>query len=197
MFESAILAVVAFASTDIDDAYVLLAFFASPKLTAGHIVMGQYLGFVTLVAVALVCSLLALAIPDRYVGFLGLLPIFIGVKEVWTGRREREAEPARIKADAKAGAVATVLSVAAVTIANGGDNIAVYVPLFAHQPMLTVFTICVGFGIMVAVWCLVAHWLVSHPWLGAPIRLWGHRMAPLVLIGLGGYILVRSGAIHI
>ena len=71
MLESAIVAAVAFSSTDIDDAFVLLAFFADPRLVPGHVVVGQYLGFAALVAASLACSILVLPVPDRYVGDAG------------------------------------------------------------------------------------------------------------------------------
>jgi cadmium resistance protein CadD (predicted permease) len=51
--------VVAFASTNVDDVSVLLGFFADPAFRARHVVLGQYLGIGALVAVSLVCSLIA------------------------------------------------------------------------------------------------------------------------------------------
>jgi len=41
------------------------------------------------------------------------------------------------------------------------------------------------FVLMTALSCAVAHWLVYHPTLGAPIRRYGHRIMPFVLINLG------------
>ena len=196
MIRSVVLAAVAFASTDIDDAFVLLAFFANPKLKASHVVAGQYLGFSALVAAALACSILALAIPDRFIGFLGFLPILIGAKHLWTNWSSPHDEAIKTDEVNRSGAIGTALSVAAVTIANGGDNIAVYVPLFARQPVSGVFALCGVFAAMVAIWCAVAFWLVRHPRLGAPIRRWGTRLMPFALIALGAFILIQSGAIH-
>ena len=61
---------VAFVSTNVDDIFVLLGFFADPAFRARHVVLGQYLGIGALVAVSLVCSLVALVIPPAYIGFL-------------------------------------------------------------------------------------------------------------------------------
>jgi cadmium resistance protein CadD (predicted permease) len=48
------------------------------------------------------------------------------------------------------------------------------------------------FFIITALWCLAAVWLVHHPLVGAPIRLWGPRILPFTLIGLGAYIIWES-----
>ncbi len=180
---------VAFASTNVDDIFVLLGFFADPAFRARQVVLGQYLGIGTLVAVSLVCSLIALVIPPAYIGLLGLLPIGIGVKKLWEARRgpEDDAEGAP-----PAPGTHKILSVAAVTVANGGDNIGVYVPMFATQTLDETLVLLAVFAAMTALWCLVAHALVSHRALGAPIRRYGHLLLPWVLIGIGIAILLEN-----
>jgi cadmium resistance protein CadD (predicted permease) len=51
-----LVSVAAFASTNIDDIFVLLGFFSAPAFRTRHVVLGQYLGIGALVAVSLVCS---------------------------------------------------------------------------------------------------------------------------------------------
>jgi cadmium resistance protein CadD (predicted permease) len=48
---------------------------------------------------------------------------------------------------------------------------------------------------MTALLCMLAHWMVSHPRLGAPLRRYGHILAPLVLIALGILIIYNAGSI--
>lgn len=84
------------------------------------------------------------------------------------------------------------LAVGAVTLANGGDNVAVYTPLFATRGAGAV-TLLVGvFAVMMALWLLAAHALVRHPALGPPIRRIGRYALPLVLIGLGILIVAEA-----
>lgn len=191
MFKTISIAVVAFASTNIDDIFVLLGFFADSKLKRWHVVWGQYLGIIALVVASFFCSLLTLAVPDRYVGLLGVFPILIGLWHLWTAWCSRSASHINRK---QVGASAIIL-VAAVTIANGGDNIAVYVPLFSRQSSMGLMNICIVFAIMTAIWCALGAALLGHPKLGASIRQWGGRIMPLVLVGLGIYILISSGAV--
>lgn len=85
------------------------------------------------------------------------------------------------------------LSVAAVTFSNGGDNIGVYIPMFAQYSSIGQITIIVTvFMSMTAVWCAAAYYFVNHPLVASRIRRIGHIILPFVLIGLGIYILVES-----
>ena len=52
------LAIALFASTNVDDVFVLVGFFADPKFRARDIVIGQYTGITALFGVSVVASLL-------------------------------------------------------------------------------------------------------------------------------------------
>ena len=189
-----ILGITLFAATNIDDTFVLLGFFADPKYRAHRVVIGQYLGIATLVAISLLAALIALVIPPAYVGLLGLLPIAIGARkliDLWGGRDRKEEELERHPASAARG---QVLAVAAVTIANGGDNIGVYTPVFAVRSGIETAVIIAVFVLMTAMWCAIAHWLVHHRTIGAPIRKYGHLILPPLLIGLGLSVLLEAGS---
>lgn len=85
------------------------------------------------------------------------------------------------------------LSVAAVTISNGGDNIGIYTPLFAtYNTSSEVITLISVFMAMTAVWCVMGYYLVRHPLLEKRMQRFGHIVLPFVLIGLGVYILARA-----
>ena len=66
-----ILGITLFAATNIDDTFVLLGFFADPKYRAHRVVIGQYLGIATLVAISLLAALIALIIPPALSAFSG------------------------------------------------------------------------------------------------------------------------------
>lgn len=190
MLQTILLAIAAFASTNIDDAFVLLAFFGDPRLAARDVVVGQYAGMAALTIAAMVFALLAYAIPDRYIGWTGVLPILIGAMRLWTAWRAKN-DPA--VEEVAVGGLGGIAAVAGVTVANGGDNIAVYVPLFAKASVSATLAICAVFMAMVAVWCLAALFLIRHRTLGAVVHTWGRRVTPFALIALGAYILVRNG----
>jgi cadmium resistance protein CadD (predicted permease) len=185
------LSVVLFASTNIDDIFVLLAFFADAKFRTSAIIVGQYLGIFALVAVSIAASLISLVLAPEQVGLLGLLPVLIGLKKMLGlfGADAGEEREAKTRGAA--------LAVAGVTIANGGDNVGVYVPVFATHNAFDIGIIAAVFTVMTAIWLFCGHYLVNHQQLGVPLRRYGHRVAPFVLVGLGLRILYNSGSLHL
>jgi cadmium resistance protein CadD (predicted permease) len=190
------LAVVVFASTNIDDIFVLLGFLADPHFQLRNVAVGQYLGIGVLVIVSIAASLISLVFAPDHVGLLGLLPVLIGVIKLFTLLRRRDNEDAQHH-EARSGSIGQIAAVAAVTIANGGDNVGIYTPLFATETARAAAVIVIAFMILTALWIGVAHLLVSHPTLGATIRRYGHIAAPFVLIGLGIYILHDAGPLQL
>jgi len=158
---------------------------------ARQVVLGQYLGIGFLVCVGILGSLIALVIPSHIVGLLGIVPILIGIKELVENRMKVKS-PMKLEYK-KNKSHFSFLTVAAVTIANGGDNIGVYVPLFSKYDTVEQITVIVTiFIIMTAIWCAAAYYLVYHPLLASKIQRTGKLVLPFVLIGLGTYILLDS-----
>ena len=183
MLEHVTLGAVAFAVTDIDDLVLLALWFSQPGRRVASIVLGQYLGIGALVVVSIVAGLLALAVPVQWLAWLGLLPIALGVRLLLKGESDDEEG---------ASAMATSpLAVAGITVANGGDNLGVYIPLFASQPGATATYILI-FAVGTAVWCGLGYALVSHPVAAHTLQRWGHRILPWALIVIGVHILVSG-----
>ncbi|AUX43493.1 cadmium transporter [Sorangium cellulosum] len=187
--------VVVFVSTNVDDILLLSAFFSDPGFTPRQIVAGQLLGMAALVLVSAACALLALRVPEGWIGLLGLAPLGLGLRGLWALRRGRgaedgEEEEAESAEGAPRGAASRwkALAVASVTVANGGDNLGVYIPMFSSAPRLIPLHAAV-FGVMTVAWCALGHALVNHPVLGSRIRRYGRTALPFVLIGLGLWIL--------
>ena len=188
--------IVVFVSTNIDDIFLLAAFFADPRLRARSIVIGQYLGIGALVLVSALAARLALAFPAGWVALLGAVPLLMGLTKLRALRgsavdTEGDSDARRIQeqehtAERRLGL--PVLAVASVTVANGGDNVAVYVPLFATA-FDAVATYALTFAVMTGVWCALGYMLVNNNVLGGAIRRYGHVILPFVLIALGIYIL--------
>jgi cadmium resistance protein CadD (predicted permease) len=189
------LAIVAFASTNIDDIFVLVTFFSDTSFSARDVVIGQYIGVGTLYTVSAIAALISLIIPPASVGLLGLAPIAIGTRKLVSLMRGQKKEESRNVSTC--GTRIRRLAVAAVTMANGGDNIAVYTALFASRGGSALPTIGIVFAIMTGLWCFAAHWLINHRALGSPIRQKAHRLVPFLLIGLGVLIIIRTGALQL
>ncbi|MFD4209674.1 cadmium resistance transporter [Micromonospora tulbaghiae] len=177
-----------FAATNLDDVVVLTVLFVASRHSGlprpWQIVAGQYAGIGALVAVAVVAAAGLLVVPDPWPGLLGLLPIALGVRALLT---RRDDEPAAV--------VGSLVGVAGVTIANGADNIAVYVPVFRALDPVTGLIWLLVFAVLVAVWCAAAAALGGHPRVVALVGRAGHWLVPAIFIAIGATILLTSGVL--
>ena len=189
------LAVGLFVTTDLDDLFVLVAFFSDTRFRPRQIAAGQLAGLAALYAASVVFSLLSLVVAPAWIGFLGLLPIAIGLHAIARRLRGDDSDDDDAAPDGKStGVRANVLVVAATTIANGGDNLGIYTPVFATRSGTEIAAIGVVFAAMTMVWVGAAFWLTRHPTIGPPIRRHGRRVVPFVLVALGCYILYDAGS---
>lgn len=177
MLAQIVVGAIAFASTNTDDIVALTLFFAQRGRRVRSILVGQFLGIGALVAVSTVAALAAVAIPPRWLALLGLGPIAVGLKQL---RRRQMEGPSTSQAG--------VWSVAVVTAANGGDNLGVYIPLFAaHAHAIPIYVTVFVLG--TALWCATGYAVVNQPRVGTTLERYGHRFVPWVLIGIGIYVL--------
>ena len=199
MIETIITAVLAFASTNVDDLFILMVLFSttSKSFRPVNIIAGQYLGIVTLIGISLVGSLIGIVVPKVYIGLLGLFPIYLGIRKLMAPSDDPDESP--VLSPNKNYILASVinpatLSVASITIANGADNIGIYIPLFVNLSVTSLMITIAIFMVLVFVWVKIAEYLVRHPRLKNTLARYNHILFPCILIGLGIYILIESGS---
>lgn len=184
--------IIAFVSSNIDDLFILTLFYGNREYTHREIVGGQLLGISVLIAISLLGSLLGLLVDQSIIGLLGIIPIFLGAKGIWKLMRKDDDsdENDNLYPGAKK---SKLLTVAGVTIANGGDNIGIYVPLFATFAWGSKITMITLFLLMTFVWCFTAKYFVKHPYVAKTVDRYGHIVTPFVLVLLGVFILYENG----
>jgi cadmium resistance transport/sequestration family protein len=193
--------ITAFTATNLDDLLILLLFFSqvNAAFQRRHIVAGQYLGFAALVFARLPGFFGSLIFPPDWIGMLGLLPIAIGLSRLLnpeTDDGEIDAELEQSESSFLRSFLSPqTYSVAAVTVANGGDNIGIYVPLFANNTLESLVVILGVFFALVGVWCYAAYRLIQMRAIADTLTRYGNQLVPFVLIGLGIAILVKSGTL--
>ena len=151
------IAIATFTITNIDDLIILSLYFARGNYPVKSIVGGQYLGITTLIAISLVGLWLGQIIEPHWISLLGIIPFSIGVKGLMAEKKD-EAHVTE-QSDSRF----AVLNVAAVTIANGGDNIGVYGPLFATITISDFYIYLTTFMVLTSVWCLLGFYFAKHP----------------------------------
>lgn len=213
VFQAVISGIAAFAATNIDDLFLLMLYFSRANNEPHRersIVLGQYLGFSLLVFISVVGYLGSLLIPRHYLGWLGLFPILLGIWELLSvGKAEKQGgEQAGHDVQSPASPKFSwfklpkwvnrqTASIAVITVANGSDNLAVYIPLFATGQITAMLIIIAVLLVMVRIWCFIADWLAENPVTARPLRRYGRLLMPFVLMGLGLMILVENGALEI
>ena len=199
--------IIAFIATNIDDIIILLIFFSQVDVNfrRRHILLGQYLGFTAIIIASLPGFFGGLIIQREWIGLLGLLPIAIGIQQL-IYRKEETMTVQTVSSDfSQSTSTNPVLSfilsvlhpqtykVAAVTVANGGDNISIYIPLFAGHELASLGVILSIFFVMVGVWCAIAYFLSRQPTIAYILSRYGKAVVPFVLIGLGLFIIYERG----
>jgi cadmium resistance protein CadD (predicted permease) len=192
-----------FAITNIDDLFVLVAFFAEAaagsSLTPTTIVAGQYVGFTVVLAISMIGFELLVALPTEPIGFLGLLPILLGL---WSliglfiqDEREEDDDDNEGKAEIGVGCAGwkAIIKVALVTLVNSGDNIGTYIPLFAQATKSDLAIYAVTYYVLLGGWCFVAWAVMQQGCVLSLAEKYAGWVVPNLYVGLGVWIVVRSG----
>ncbi|MCZ2491217.1 cadmium resistance transporter [Dellaglioa carnosa] len=188
--------VLAFISTNIDYLLILIIIFAKYKNKHDDklIFIGELLGSGTLIVVSLIVAFWLKMIPEEWIlGFLGIIPIVMGIKMYFGDEdegnevREKLGKPQR----------SIILSVIMITIATcGPDNLAIYVPFFTT---LNTGDIPIVLGLFFIFLCMIT-WLskmiTNLPKIQVFFERFGDLITLLVYVFLGIYILLESGTIQ-
>ena len=181
-------AALAFVSTNVDNGVVAVAMVAAaPPARARRIAAGQVVGFAVLVLLAAAAAIALFEVPARLIGLLGLVPLALGIRGL-IALRHPEAHEGAARRAFGAGLTAAAL----VTIGAGGDNLAVYIPLFrtadAGGRIVTAFVFVV-LEILLTLFILSAG---RHPRSRALTTRIGAFAAPVLFCVIGVVVLVEA-----
>jgi len=182
-----------FAVTNIDDMFVLVTFFAeastSKTLTPLKITLGQYIGFTAIIIISMIGFGASLFLPPQPIGFLGLLPILLGIWKLLELPPAEDAEELEISGLAS---MQSILKVSMVTVMNGGDNIGIYIPLFSQAKGAEMAVYLVTYYLLLGIWCLLAFLVMRQKHVLLVAQKYIVWILPLLYMGLGIYILMKS-----
>jgi len=189
------LAVAAFVSTNLDDLLLLASLFVDAEFSPRSIIVGQFAGMAILAVASAAAALAVVMIPAGWLALLGLAPLLLGLHRFWklwrsqppkTGEKEFFG-PEQLRWQSHPSAVwATMV----LTIANGGDNLSVYIPLFATQRAFIGVYLLI-FACLTGIWCLLGYFLTHHPAFRQKLKKYGRILVPFILVGIGLKVLGR------
>jgi cadmium resistance protein CadD (predicted permease) len=194
IFAVVLTAAVLFAATNIDDIVVLTVLSISSRATGQprpwHIWAGQYAGLAVLVGASLAAAAGLALVPLHWLWLLGLVPLGLGLAKLATAirahRSGHRASPA---------AVTGLAGVIGLTIANGGDNLSVYIPVFRTSSAAQIAVIIAVFLVAVALYCLASIRFTGHRAVVQAVQRCGEWVVPVVFILIGFYIFYKTGAL--
>lgn len=201
--------------TNIDDIVVLALLLGQVRDRDGvrRVVIGQYLGFVAILALCVLGALGANLLPVWVVPWLGLIPLAIGLyggRRVWLEHRSQEhRHPSApgpgvgvvpmsgakdtvesVEAAASVANGPSITAVTALTLAGAADNIGVYIPAFVASGPWALAVYVPVFLVLVGVWCAAGRFVATRPVIASSISRRGHILVPVVLVAIGLIILL-------
>jgi cadmium resistance protein CadD (predicted permease) len=180
-----IVAILAFLGTMLDNFFAFAAqLIVTERKHFRRVSYAQALGVVTLLLLAGGIGSLLTPVPLPWIGLLCLAPWALA----WYAWRHRAKPPSEVF---RRGAITTFV----MTLALGGDNLAVWVPLLRADGFFHSLVTVVIFAVMELLFIVCAQWVSSRPRIVA----WGTKNAPRMLpwlyLGLGVLILVECGSL--
>ena len=177
----------AFASTNMDNLLLLVSWLFAGAMPAGRLFAGYGLGMLGVLAVSVLMGLAGYLFPIEYLGYLGVIPMLLGLR-LLIGNLSH-AFPGT---GAEPSAVGGVLAVAATQLSNGVDTVLVFAPLLADSRLLFDAQIALLFVILFCLWFLLARVISLRARRLPAIERLGRWLAPVVMIGVGFYILSNT-----
>ena len=185
--ELAGIALTAFLSTNVDNLLLLTVLLSQPVQTKHTVFVGYVGAVLVVVAAGLIASRLADAVPNEWLGYLGIVPLAMGLYRLGKVFRSNSNSDTLVVASSLG-----FVGVAALTLANGADTFGVLLPLFAETAEPWSYMLAATVVSAAALWFALAVWISTHPWLRATIARAERWLVPALLIVVGAYILFNS-----
>ena len=181
-----------YASTNVDNLLLGVVLLGANRDQQGPIKLGMVSAAVAVMLLCAIGLVVRHTVDAGLVGYLGLLPIALGLRHLWLGFVGGNATYGETTSFAGRGAVAIWLGTAALMMANSGDTVALFLPLLADtRPAVFPLVALAYLGTAIA-WALLAWALASRPWVARTMDRYGARLLPWVMIGVGLYILANT-----
>lgn len=178
----------AYVGTNIDNLLLLIAFYSRYLAQSRLVTAGYATGMLLIGLLVFVLGEAGDFIPVAYLGSLGVIPIFIGVKSLADQYRKRMSDTDG-QVDVPDSQRTIFLSVLLTQLSNSADTIITFT-VFQFDSKDTVdFVISGTFFVMIFVFATVAFHSLKNQALKNFLARYGHWLTPFVLILVGLYII--------
>ncbi|WP_407271050.1 CadD family cadmium resistance transporter [Radiobacillus sp. PE A8.2] len=198
MISTILTAAAIYVATGIDYLVILIILFSQTKKgQEKHIWIGKYVGTIIVIGVSLLVALgVSNLIPQQWViGLLGLLPLYLGIK-IWV-KGEEDADESNILSIFSSGRFNQLfVTVIFIVLSSSADDFSIYVPYFTTLNTTEILVSIIVFLIMIGVLLYVGYRLANLDFVSEKIEKYERWIVPIVLIGLGIYIMFENGTFN-
>ncbi|CAK1246357.1 cadmium resistance transporter [Fructobacillus fructosus] len=149
-----LISMIAFVSSNVDDLFILTFLFAQTnrKKEQLNILIGQYVGMAIIMILSFLLAFCFRSIGQLSFHYLGLVPILIGLKKAIEIPKKVARDKTQI----------TVFQVTALTIAGGGENLGIYIPILLTINLANQLLFVVTFAFLIPIWWLIGKIIGRH-----------------------------------
>ena len=183
----------AFIATNLDNLVLLVALYSRYKQHSGLVAFGYITGMIIIGAISVAVGEVGDFIPVTYLGYLGVVPIMLGITaliRLARGTQSGEASSFATSTSSRAIFVTVVLT----QLSNSADSIITFSALFADSLDATDYLIAPTFLAMSVIFAWLAYYLQNHRSLSQVLDRYGHYLTPFILILVGFYILANTAS---
>jgi cadmium resistance protein CadD (predicted permease) len=176
------LGILGYTSTNFDN-LLLLGTLLSSDGDKRPIFHGFWLANAIVMVLAGLFALLQALLPPAALGWLGILPILLGVRILLQRRGTSEAPGAR---------AASAVSIGLLLVANSTDTIAVFGALFAESERLVAVGLVLGFTLSELLWTRLMKRIAAAATESQRIARLARHLSPFIMIAIGIYVLADT-----
>jgi cadmium resistance protein CadD (predicted permease) len=174
---------VTYAATNVDN-LLIMATLAAGMASRSAVIAGFVVASIAVLLIASLATFIEDLLPAAVLGYLGFVPISIGVYLLFdSGSPDDDA----------AGRATTWPAITGLLFANSGDTIFALGPLFAESEDSARIGLAAGFVVIAMVWLVLILNVSSRVAASARLSRLGHWLAPWMMILIGLYILTDTG----
>jgi cadmium resistance protein CadD (predicted permease) len=156
----------------------------SGQLSRRQIFTGYALAAAAVLVISLLLGQLSAVLPIQYIGYLGLIPIFLGLRMLLANfRSDKKVDDEKPKVGLGTVGLATTL------FSNSVDTVLVLAPLLIDSQYRIDVAIGISYVFVALGWFVLGYFLHHHAarlqWITSAAR-W---LAPLIMIAVGAYII--------
>ena len=192
-----ITALLTFLATNVDDLVIFFVLFSKYRhqKQAISVALGYLTGFTSLIATSLLASYGLSFIDEKWIGWLGFIPLFLGGKALFGRKATEETSEANEASEKTEKYQILFIGVLIIKMIAGFDNLGVYIPLFSTITREETWLVVVIYLICAVALILSTYGLSKIKVLLDVFEKIEHVVVPIVLILLGFMILTENGVL--